>query len=184
MNLFFTLFLLLSNIARADRYIGDDASGTLTFDMSASLHDIKSQATSYTSELIIGEQVTGKLVVQALGLKTGIGVRDKRMYNFCLSSDQYPTIEFTVRGATGDLAGLSSGQGSGSVNLHGQLKVRSTTRDVQIPVKYTWADGTLQLKGAKQIKWTDYSVPDPSIVISKLAPEIHLSFNMKLVKSF
>jgi hypothetical protein len=42
----------------------------------------------------------------------------------------------------------------------------------------------VHLKGAADLKWSDYGVPDPSIMISKLYPEIKLSFDVALTKSF
>jgi len=184
MRALIAILLVLPLQAAADRYVGDDTSGTLKFDMEASLHSVAGKAKSFTTELTLGESITGKLVVQSRGLTTGIGVRDTRMYEYCLDADQYPTIEFQVRGVTGDTTGLLSEYGAGKVNLHGSLKVRSTTREAVIPVSYTWTEEGLYLEGSKEIKWTDFGVPDPSILISKLDPKIAVSFDVSLHKSF
>jgi polyisoprenoid-binding protein YceI len=170
--------------AEAGRFVGDDNSGTLNFDMEASLHKVPGVAKSFTTELQIDEKVTGKVVVQAKSMTTGIGVRDSRMYSYCLDADKFPTIEFQVRGMTGDTEGLRSEGGSGEVKLHGSLKVRSTTREVVIPATYTWTEEGLYLEGSKELKWTDFGVPDPSIVISTLDPKMAISFAMTLHKSF
>ena len=169
--------------ADAGRYVGDDTSGSLKFDMAASLHDVPGEAKSFTTELLVEDKVTGKVVVQAKQMTTGIGVRDTRMYEYCLETDKYPTIEFQVRGITGDSAGFLSEGGTGDVTLLGTLKVRSTERDVTIPATYTWTQEGLYLEGKKDIKWTDFGVPDPSIVISKLDPKMAVSFQMSLKQS-
>jgi polyisoprenoid-binding protein YceI len=166
--------------AQAERYVGDDATGSISFGMNATLHEVGGTASSFTTELNLDEAITGLMVVQGTGLKTGIGVRDKRMYTYCLETDKYPTIEFTIRGAKGDTTGLISKSGSGTIELHGKLKVRSTSRDVVIPTQYNWTETGLQLKGTKQIKWTDFGVPDPSIVISTLYPEVAVDFDLNL----
>jgi len=184
MSVLLTTWIALSSFAYADRYVGDDTKGSLKFDMVASLHDVPGEATSFTSELTLDDNVTGKLVIQGGGMKTGIGVRDKRMYSFCLETDKFPVIEFVIRGATGDIDGLKSKSGTGTVNLHGQLKIRSTTREVQVPAQYTWNGEDLSLKGDTEIKWSDYGVPDPSIVISTLFPEIKLTFDLNMSKGF
>jgi polyisoprenoid-binding protein YceI len=180
------LFILLALPlpAEAGRYVGDDSSGSLKFDMEATAHKVPGTARSFTTEINLTESITGKVVVQSRGLTTGIGVRDIRMYDYCLAADKFPTIEFEVRGATGDTAGMLSEGGSGSINLHGTLKVRSTAREVVIPVTYTWTQEGLSLEGTKEIKWTDYGVPDPSIILSRLDPKIAISFDMNLHKSF
>ncbi len=189
-NLEFTMLALLTaallslQAANADRFAGDDTKGSLDMEMVASLHDVPVEANSFTTELIIGEDITGKLVVQANSLKTGIGMRDSKMYEYCLETDKYPTVTFEMRGVTGDAEGLKSKKGTGKIKLHGKLTVRSTTRDIAVPTTYTWKDEQLHLKGTAELKWTDYGVPDPSILISTLYPEIKLSFDLALDKAF
>jgi polyisoprenoid-binding protein YceI len=183
MSLFVTILFALSTSASADRYSGDNSSGQLKFEMDSTMHTVPIEATQFTTELNIDEKVTGKLIVQTTGLKTGIGVRDSRMYELCLSSDKYPTVTYEVRGMTGDVEGLKSGQGSGSVELHGSLTIRSTTRDIKIPATYAWDNEALGLTGKKNVSWSDYSVPDPSIVISKVDPKMDMEFKITLSKS-
>lgn len=166
-----------------ERMSGDDTAGSVNFDMVASLHPVKGQAKSFTAELFLTPQPTGKVVFQARQLTTGLGVRDNRMYNYCLDADRYPTVEFTIRGAAGDVEGLRSRKGSGSLLLKGALKVRSTERDIEVPATYTWTAGQLKLVGSQEIKWTDYGVPDPSIVISRLYPEVAVQFDLQLKES-
>lgn len=184
MHTLFAILLGLPLPAEAGRYVGDDSSGALNFDMEASMHSVEGKANSFSAELQLQQSVTGKFVVQAKGLTTGIGVRDTRMYQYCLDADKFPTIEFEVRGATGDTTGLLSEAGSGQVKLHGSLKVRSTSREVVVPVNYTWTEDGLSLQGAKKINWTDYGVPDPSILISTLYPKMAISFDLNLHSGF
>ena len=173
----FTLFGLISS-ASADRYAGDNNSGTIKFDLGSTLHTVPGDATSFVSELNIDEAVSGKLVVQASSIKTGIGVRDDRMYDFCLGANTYPTIAFEVRDVTGDKDGLKSKSGTGSVNLHGKLTIRSTSRDIVIPATYSWGETGLSLKGDARVNWSEYGVPDPSILISKVEPVLDLKFDL------
>lgn len=184
MHALLAILLAVPLQAEAGRFVGDDSSGTLVFDMDASLHKVPGEAKSFTTVLQLDEKVTGKVVVQAKGMTTGIGVRDSRMYDYCLNADQFPTIEFQVRGTTGDTDGLRSESGSGEVNLHGSLRVRSTTREVVIPATYTWTEEGLNLEGSKELNWNDFGVPDPSILISKLDPIMAVKFSMTLQKSF
>ena len=183
MSLFLTILFALSSSASADRYTGDNSNGQLKLEMDSTMHTVPIEATQFTTELNIAEKVTGKLVVQTTGLKTGIGVRDSRMYELCLSSDKYPTVTYEVRGMTGDVDGLKSGEGSGAVELHGSLTIRSTTRDIKIPATYTWDNESLGLTGKQNVNWSDYSVPDPSIIISKVDPKMDMEFKITLSKS-
>jgi polyisoprenoid-binding protein YceI len=94
--------------------------------------------------------------------------------------EHYPTVEFKVRSATGDVAALVAGKGEGTLQLNGQLTLRTATRDVSVPVRYWWEGGTLRVSGAHRFKWPDYGLPDPSIVISTLYPEVDVRFDLAL----
>ena len=175
--------LLLASIGAAEttRYSFNDNSGDVEFDMSSSLHDVDGAAENFSGEIHLGEaRPTGSVVLQAAGLTTNLSVRDSRMHTFCLDVERYPTISFNIGAITGDVEGLNSKEGSGNILLQGQLTIRSSTRDISIPASYSWHEHQLRLSGAYQINWKDYGVPDPSIVISKLDPELNFRFDVYL----
>ena len=102
------------------------------------------------------------------------------MHEVALSTGLFPTVTFAIAGVEGDTTGLKRKKGSGEVVLEGYLTIRSTTHDVSIPATYTWEGDTLKLVGAHQIKWPEYDVPDPSIVVSTLYPELDFRFDVSL----
>ena len=168
------MLLLLALIAPADagRFTFDDDTSSIAFDMAATLHKFHGTAKTFSGELNIEDEITGKLSIVASSLDTGLGLRDKRMRGYCLEPTRWPTIDLKVAAVTGDLEGLRSGEGSGPIELVGQMTIRSTPREVDIPVTYAWTDGSLKLTGSYRMQWTDYGVPDPSIPISKLLPDM------------
>ena len=177
------LMMAWTQDAHAARYAFDDTSGSINFGLVASLHDIAGTAQTFSGELDIGsDKPTGKITIQATGLTTDLAIRDDRMHSYCLEVDRYPTVEFLVAATTGDVRGLNSRRGSGNIELRGQMTVRSSTRDVIIPVRYQWRSGTLHLTGAHQLDWTQYGVPDPSIIISTLYPEVNIQFDVALTE--
>jgi polyisoprenoid-binding protein YceI len=123
------------------------------------------------------------VIIQSQGIKTGINVRDQRMYSYCLDAGQFPTIRFDIRGVTGDVEDFTLAQGSGTVNLHGKLSIRSTGRDIIVPATYSWAETGLVIKGSTKINWADYGIPDPSILISKVQPVLDINFDLKMHKT-
>ena len=175
------LLLAAPRPADAARYAFDDKTGSVTFTMEASLHGIEGAAQNFTGELDIGSaSPSGKLTIQAQQITTFLGVRDDRMHSYCLETDRYPTVDFQIAAVTGDVKGLNSRRGSGQLQLRGQMTVRSSTRDVVVPATYSWEGDTLRLRGSHQLLWPDYGVPDPSIVISTLLPEVDVSFDVKM----
>ncbi len=169
--------------AHAARFVGDDTAGKVDFDMTASLHGITGSAKAFSGEVTIDDAkpVSGKYVFQANSITTNLNVRDSRMHNYCLEVERFPTVEFLIRDVTGDVEGLRSRTGSGSLVLKGTMTVRSTAREVDITSSYNWTpEGKLRLSGNHELKWSDYGVPDPSIVISTLYPEMRFSFDTTL----
>ena len=168
----------LSPLAQAGTYKGQSA-GSLTFDMEASLHAIKGTAKSFSSSLDT-DALKGSLVVQTKSMTTHLGPRDKKMHEFCLESEKFPTITFTVNSIDGGTEGLKTGAGTGKVTLKGSLKVRDVAKNVSMPATYSFNGDTLTLTGKHAFKWTDFNVPDPSIFISTLYPDMSVKFNVNL----
>jgi hypothetical protein len=155
------------------------SEGTISFDNTASLHAIKGEAKRFSGHLDTAT-LTGGLTVEATSLTTGLSVRDSKMHEFCLQSGSIPTITFEVTSISGDSAGLQSGTGKGTVTLNGKLFIRSRSKSVAIRTSYSFSGGKLHLKGKHPMKWADYGVPDPSIVISTLLPDMSVQFAMAL----
>ncbi len=147
--------------------------------MSSSLHDFDGKAKSFKGSLDT-DAGTGSLTVDASSLTTELGPRDSKMHSFCLESSSNPKIELDVTSIGGDLAGLQSGAGAGSISLNGTLTIRGYYDDVSIPTEYSWEGDELTLKGKLRMSWKTYGVPDPSIVISKLDPSMKVKFKVKM----
>ena len=167
-----------SPIAQAGTYKGNSA-GTVTFHNTASLHGIEGTAKSFSTSLDT-DALKGSLVVQTKSMTTALGPRDTKMHEFCLESDKFSTITFSVNSIEGGIEGLKTGAGTGSVVLKGSLKIRDTSKNVSIPATYSFTDSGLALSGKHAFKWTDFNVPDPSIFISTLYPDMSVEFNVNL----
>jgi polyisoprenoid-binding protein YceI len=170
--------LAFSPMAQAGAYSGNSA-GTVTFHNEASLHGIAGKAKSFSTS-INTDTLKGSLVVQTKSMTTELGPRDTKMHEFCLESDKFSTITFSVNSIEGGVEGLKTGAGAGKVQLKGSLKIRDVTKTVSIPASYSFADDGLTLSGSHAFKWTDFNVPDPSIFISTLYPDMSVKFSVKL----
>ena len=163
--------------AEAATYGFTPAGSSVKFFNKASLHGIEGTAKSFSGSLDT-ETGTGKLSVSTANMTTHLGPRDTKMHEYCLETDKYPTITFAVSSIDGGDA-LNSGQGSGTVTLKGTLTIRDVSRPVAIKTSYSFGDDGLSLSGRHDFKWTDFNVPDPSIIISKLYPEMNVQFKLK-----
>lgn len=122
----------------------------------------------------------GALDIDATSLSTGNGPRDARMRAYCLDVAQFPRIHFVVTAVEGDAAGLKAGAAgsSGTVTLVGALTVRDVTRALSVPASYRYDAAGLQLSGQVELRWADYGVPDPAVVIATLDPAMSVRFDV------
>ena len=164
--------------ADAAQYSFSSSGSRVTFHMSSTLHDFDGKAKSFKGTLDT-DAGTGNLTVDATSLTTDLGKRDKKMHSFCLESATYGEITFEVTSITGDLAGLQSGAGTGQVTLNGNLTIRGMYVEAAIATDYAFEEGELSLRGSHRMSWKTFSVPDPSIIISKLDPSMKVKFKLK-----
>ncbi len=151
--------------------------GALGFHNTATLHAFDGSARTFDGQIDTAA-LTGRLSVQAASLTTGLGPRDSRLLSWCLEAPRFPTIELVVSSITGAVEGLRAAAGAGTVTLVGTLTVRDTTREVAIPAAYAWEGTNLRLNGRYELAWPDWNVPDPSIVLSKLDPDMVVTFDL------
>lgn len=171
--------LLICTNADAATYAFTQGNGSISFHNKASLHEFEGRAQSFSGSLDT-DAGTGSMTIQASSLTTSLGPRDSKMHDFCLESATYGTVSFSVSSIGGDTAGLQSGEGSGTITLNGTLTIRSVGQPVGISTNYSFDGGALRLKGSHAMRWGDYGVPDPSIIISKLYPDMSVRFNVNL----
>ena len=180
------LITLLTLPAQAERYAFDNDSGDIGFHMVATLHEIEGDALNFQGELDVGKRAThtGKITLQSNALTTNLDIRDERMHGYVLGVGEYPTVTFDISAIDGDVTGLDSKKGSGQVTLKGQLTIKTVTKDVAIPAKYAWDDaGNLSLDTSWDTTWTNWNLPDPSILMSTLYPELTVNAAVTAKKS-
>jgi polyisoprenoid-binding protein YceI len=151
--------------------------GTLGFELPASLHAVSGRAPAFGGTLDT-DALTGALTIDAGALTTGLGPRDSRMTWHCLEVARFPTIALAVNRIDGATEGLRAGAGSGAVTLEGTLTIRDVTRPVAILASYAWEGDALRLRGRHALAWTDWSIPDPSTLLSTVSPELTVTFDV------
>ena len=169
--------LALAPSAEAASYAFNQGGGSVKFFNTASLHGIEGKAKTFSGSLDT-DAGTGQLVVNTASMTTDLGPRDTKMHEFCLESAKYPKITFSVTSIDGGDA-LKSGEGSGSVTLKGTLTIRAVSKPAAIKTSYSFGADGLSLKGRHDFKWSDFGVPDPSIFISTLYPDMNVQFDVK-----
>jgi polyisoprenoid-binding protein YceI len=169
--------LLLSSLAFAAPFRFAPEDGTLGFHAVASLHEFDGKAGDFSAEF---DPTTGKglLTVGVKSLSTGIGARDSRMVYTSLDAVTWPQLSFRIDGVDDEGGVLTRGQGQAGVSVRGHLKIRDVEQEVVVPAEARWEGGNLRIRGDFPLYWADYGVPDPSILISTLRPDVTVRFDL------
>lgn len=171
------MFALLLGTALAAPYSFGEADGTVRFHVQSSAHRIDGRALRFAA-VFDPQARTGSLSIPAAALSTGLGPRDHRLWTYALEAGRFPELGFVVTKVEGDTAALASGAGSGDVHLLGTLTIRDVSRPVDIPVRWTWEGPILRLHGRTELRWADFGVPDPSVLLSTVEPEVTVAFDL------
>ena len=171
-----SLFLWIA-LARGAVLSFGSTDGSIGFHAVASLHEFDGKAGNFSGSLDT-TLLTGTLVLQAASLTTALGPRDERMREYCLETEHFSDIRFDVSSITGSLEGFQAQRGSGGIFLVGLLTIRDVSQKMQVPATYSWENGGLRLTGRVPLHWADFGIPDPSVVMSTLSPEITVQFDI------
>lgn len=152
-------------------------SGRLGFELDTSIRPVTGQALGFAGT-VDTDTLTGTFTVDATALTTGFGPQDSRMLSTCLEVTRFPSIQLVVASMEGDIAGLRRGAGTGALTLAGTLAIRDVVRELRVPVTYAWEGEDLRLKGRQAIRWADWGIPDPSILLAEVRPEVAILFDL------
>ncbi len=95
-----------------------------------------------------------------------------------LDKDAHPTIEFALRGY--EIAGVA---GARTGELQGALRIRGTSQQVSLPVRFSDAGGgMLRVQGSHVLRMTDYGVSPPTLMLGtmKVGPAVTVTFDLVL----
>ena len=114
-----------------------------------------------------------KVTILAESLKSGKGSMDKNAYS-SLKTDKYKTIAFDMTGSKME---------AGRITCNGNLTIAGVSQKIDIEVTAAiQPDNSIQCKGEKKFKMTDYKVEPPSFMMGtiKTGDEITISLDVHL----
>lgn len=160
----------LANLPAESDAVGrtDQVTGTITLESSGS-------TTTLTA---------GALTVETTSISSDKQMRDNRMRDEGLQTDQFPTATFTLTKAVEIPAAALAGTRS-DITLTGDLTLHGVTKTVDIPAQAQLVNGTIQVAGSLSFPLSDYSITAPNIggVIVSIADTGTLEFLVNFSKS-
>jgi len=123
-----------------------------------------------------GVVIEGKVQVQIATLDSGNGLRDTRMRNEFLQTEQYPNAVFTLTAIEG-FSKFTDWRKWGLKErgkITGELTLRNITRPVTFEGEAVYTGRELQLKGTGIIKMTDFGITPPSLLLVTVEDNVTL----------
>ncbi|WP_029372645.1 YceI family protein [Mycobacterium sp. UM_WWY] len=147
-----TLPDILVNTAGSWTLVADRSSVTFRNKTAWGLATVTGRFSEFSGDGLVGETVTGRLVVRAASLHTGITKRDNHLRSAdFFDVDTYPDIVVEVTGFESADAGRAL--------LRATLTVRGTSQPIELPVSVqVLDDGTVRVSGGCTVNRSEFEV--------------------------
>jgi polyisoprenoid-binding protein YceI len=163
-----------------------DKNTNVRFEVDSTWHTVEGIASDVSGELSLAEpdnaaSVQVSLAIPVAKLDTDNSMRDDRMREI-LFADKYPEISFKANGLNKNCTpAIVQQDGKCKDSITGDLTILSTTKQVTIPITISnGANKGYVVSGKIPLKWAEYGVEDPSIIIAHVDPIVTVFFNISL----
>lgn len=166
----------------------NDQNTTVKFEVDSTWHKVHGKTSGVHGSATLKKQddpssVAVQISIPVAQFDTDSSKRDKELREVMFASE-YTEVKF-VSTSLGKKCtpGIVLRDSSCEDLLKGKLTIVNTTSDVEIPVTVTVdKDKNFTVSGEFSIRWAEYGVEDPSILIAKVDPVATISFEVQLDK--
>lgn len=189
---FLALFLLVIPVRGASAEFWNlpqqlsPANCSITFEVDSTWHLVKGKAKDFSGKLWLSdpknfESVRGSISLPISEFDTDSESRDERMREV-MNATQYPNVEFTITAFDASQCDpkLLAEKSPCESTLSGDLSINSVTKKVAIKTSIERNGANYQIAGITSIKWSEFNVEDPSILIAKLYEDVNIHINLSL----
>ncbi|MCI0484287.1 MAG: YceI family protein [candidate division NC10 bacterium] len=150
--------------------------GEVVFVADARLHDFEGRATAVSGRVRARgtDEAVGCVAIQAKALDTGIGLRNRLMWEDHLEVAKFPEIRFLLAG----LSDFRREAGRISVTLEGELTLHGVTRPLRIPATVSPVDGRFEVEGRTPLLMSDYGIERPTFLFVTVKDEVEVRFRV------
>ncbi len=177
--IFLTLILLGSYGSHAQqKYI--DKKGKIVFEASEKLfEEVKAETEAATAILDVStNQIASLALVKGFRFKNSL--MEEHFNENYIESDTYPKAIFKGQLLDFDSATLTTSPSE--VTLDGTLELHGKEKELQTTVQVHKMENTIVMEGAFIVTPEDFDISIPKIVRNKIAKEVHVQLNFKLVQ--
>jgi len=186
----FGLFFLLQNSAAAETWNLpqhlNSSTTQITFEVDSTWHLIRGVVKQIEGNLWIEDPkdfhtVRGKIVLPISAFDTNNESRDEELRTV-MHAETSPDVAFELLNSVPLLCDPETLKESQKCpfEISGDLTINNVTRNISLKSEITSIGSSYKISGTTTIRWADYNVEDPSILIAKLYDDVKINFSVLL----
>jgi polyisoprenoid-binding protein YceI len=184
----FSLLFLIGSVVQAESWsppatVNND-NVKVHFEVDSTWHLIHGQVPEVSGRIWLdnaGEpsSIRGELFAAVTGFDTDNKSRDKEMRHV-MDAEEFPKVVLRVDGFSGEPCVPVKVEKSGGCAgfLAGEITIRDISQKLKIPFKIIAEGDYYKVNGDFYLKWEDFGVEDPSILVAKLDDTVHIFFQV------
>jgi len=164
-----------------------DNNTKVTFVVDSTWHTVEGIAKSIAGQVHLRDlkdplSVVVDLRVPVALFDTDSDLRDDRLQEVMLAK-AFPEVRFVSTRLSPECEpSIVTRDGSCRGTLRGALTIRDVTKEVSLPISIRDTASGYRMDGSLAIRWEDFHVEDPSILIAKLDPVVTIAYQTTIPK--
>ncbi len=162
----------------------------INFEVDSTWHLIKGEIPEVSGKIWLDNKsdptsIRANLVASVSSFDTDNSSRDKELRHV-MDADKFPNVSLIIKGFEGEpcspIKVEKTGECKGS--LKSNLTIRDVSKELSLPYVVRKGSDYYEIKGEFKIKWAEFGVEDPSILIAKLDDTVKVSYSLNLLRSY
>jgi polyisoprenoid-binding protein YceI len=169
----FLVFAVVPSSGQLTDFRLDPAKTSVKFTLDALLHKVDGRFQLKPSNLrldLASGAASGEIAVDAKSGVTGNAMRDRKMHNDVLESEQYPDIQFRPDRVTGAVAR----SGKSAVTVHGIFRIHGVDREVSVPATVEITAGSWMATIHFTIPYAKWGMKNPSNLFLHVSDSVEI----------
>jgi polyisoprenoid-binding protein YceI len=164
-----------------------DSNTRVTFVVDSTWHTVHGSTRNIAGQVYLRDPKNPLTVVVDLRLSvksfdTDSDLRDDRLQEV-MASQAFPEVRFVSTRLSPECEpSIVTKDGGCRGALSGRLTIRDVTKEVSLPLLIRDTANGYRMEGALAIRWEDFHVEDPSILIAKLDPLVTITYQTTIPK--
>lgn len=156
----------------------NDSNTTVTFSVDSTWHLVHGKTSGIEGRVSLADpnslnSVTGEVSLPVRNFDTDNTKRDTRLREV-MAEQNHPRVRFLINGASVQCPDHSTGSNyTCQARIFGTLNIREINKPWALSGKLMVnSSGQYEIESSAHLRWADFGVEDPSIIIARLADEV------------